>query len=77
MGKVIDGKVFVAPNGKTKVKVLPHGFVEPVGKISKKSWGLIEYCSILAIELPEAEGNAYKAFKLMGWTEEKKDGTND
>lgn len=71
MGQLIGGKVFVAPNGRTKVRVFRHGFVAPESEITMEEGALIEEMSSIAFSMPEAKGNPFKAFKLMGWTEEK------
>lgn len=66
MGQLIGGKIFVAPNGFDTVRVFRHGYVHP---IQVSDFDMIQEMSRLAIEQPEAKGNPFKAFALMGWDE--------
>lgn len=66
MGKLIGGKVFIAPNGFDTVRVFRHGYVHP---IQVGDFDLIKEFSVIAFNMPAAKGNPFEAFKLMGWDE--------
>lgn len=67
MSNLVGGKVFVAPNGMDTVRVFRHGFVHPIQIMG--DFEVIQEMSRIAIDMPEAKGNPFKAFELMGWDE--------
>lgn len=75
MSNLIDGKIYVAPNGNTKVKLYPHGFIQPVSEISQDTGDLIEEMSCLSQEVLIKEGNPRptlcQIYEKMGWKEVK------
>lgn len=67
---LIDGKVYVAPNGINKVRVYPHGFIEPMGDISEETVELIKEMSLFAINKLGQKATPFQVFEFMGWKSE-------
>lgn len=70
MKTLIDGQIYVAPNGVTKLKIYPHGFIEPVGEISREDGDIIKDMSQMAVEILGRNATPYQIFEFMGWTKE-------
>ena len=67
-------KVYVAPNGNTKLKIYPHGYIEHVGDIDDDMGEMIHEMSLIARDrLTEELGRKptpFEVFEVMGWKKE-------
>ena len=71
MNNLIDGIVYVAPNGNDKLKIYPHGFVKPVTEILESSGELIQEMAQLARLKLGDKATPCEIFEFMGWTKDE------
>jgi hypothetical protein len=68
IANLVDGKVYIAPNGVTKVKIYPMGYIEPFeSEISEKAGELIQEMSAVAQEKLGPKASPTEIFEFMGW----------
>lgn len=67
---VVNFRTYVAPNGVSKVKIFPHGYIEFPDDMKKRTKELIRDCSAIAVQRFGKNLTPYEIFEKMGWTEE-------
>lgn len=71
MSNLVDGKIYIAPNGIHKLKIYPHGFIEKVSNIPEETMILIKEMSSLSLDMLLDGATPYEVFEQMGWTPEQ------